>query len=278
MRSRSWASSGYILVLDFLFLDLFELARQVGSEDEVVQGLVVRGDDFALGALPLFDALFNEDDVVADVHHGVHVVGVDDGRHVVLHGDVVDKVVDEKRGLRVEPGVRFVAEEVLRVERDGPGDGGTLHHTTADLRREEVAGIGEVHTVEAELGTLASLGRGGVGEHVQREHDVLQHSHAVKEGGALEQHAHLAAELLQLVLVHCQEVATVVEYLSGVGPHKTDDVLNHDGLAGAASADDEVGLPVFEDGTNVLQDSSALKGLGDILNFNHVMSALSGLI
>lgn len=80
------------------------------------------------------------------------------------------------------------------------------------------------------------------------------------------------------MLVHCQEVATVVEYLSGVGPHKTDDVLNHDGLAGAASADDEVGLPVFEDGTNVLQDSSALKGLGDILNFNHVMSALSGLI
>ena len=109
--------------------------------------MVVGGDDLIFRALPLLHALLDEDDVVADVHHGVHVVGVDHGGHLILHRDVVNQVVDQEGGLRVEAGVGFVAEKVLRVERDGSCDGRTLHHTATDLRGVEVARIGQVDTL-----------------------------------------------------------------------------------------------------------------------------------
>ena len=135
-----------------LQLDLFHLSEQVGGEDEVVERFVVGGDDLLFRALPLLNALFDEDDVVADVDHRVHVVGVDYGRHLILHGDVVDQVVDQKRRLRVEARVGLVAEEVLGVERDGAGYGGSLHHAAADLGGVEVARLRQVDSLEAELG------------------------------------------------------------------------------------------------------------------------------
>ena len=68
------------------------------------------------------------DDIFANAHHRVHVVGVDDGGGVVFHGDGVQQVVDNQRRLGVESAVRLVAEQVFRVERNGTRNGHALLH------------------------------------------------------------------------------------------------------------------------------------------------------
>ena len=72
-----------------VFGSLFDLAEEVGSEDEVVEQFVVGLHHLVLRALPGGVAFVNEKDVLADAHHGVHVVGVDDGRDVEFVGDAV---------------------------------------------------------------------------------------------------------------------------------------------------------------------------------------------
>ena len=74
-------------LFQLLHLDFLHLAEQVGGEHEVVEFLVGRRHDVVLCALPFLVALVYEDDVLADAHDGVHVVGVDDGRDVILLGD-----------------------------------------------------------------------------------------------------------------------------------------------------------------------------------------------
>ena len=84
-------------------------------------------------------------------------MGVDDRGDVVLLGDLVDQVVDDDRGLRIEARVGLVAEEVARVEYDGAGDGHTLGHAAAKLRGVEVVGIVEVDAPQAEVHALHLL-------------------------------------------------------------------------------------------------------------------------
>ena len=72
--------------------------------------------DVILVALPVHHAACEEGDVVADAEYGVHVVCVDHGGDVVFAGDVIDELVDEDGGLRVETRVGLVAEEVFGIE------------------------------------------------------------------------------------------------------------------------------------------------------------------
>ena len=78
---------------------------------------------------------------------------------VILYSAVISwirsSIISEVLG--VQAGVRFVTEQIFRVQGDRAGNGSTLHHTAADLRRIEVAGFRQVHTVQTELGTLQTI-------------------------------------------------------------------------------------------------------------------------
>ena len=71
-------------------------------------------------------------------------MGIDHGRNVVFLGDVVDELVDEDAGLRIESRVWFVAEQILRVQGDGTRNGNTLLHATRKLTRVLIEGSGQV--------------------------------------------------------------------------------------------------------------------------------------
>ena len=73
------------------------------------------------------------DDLLTNLHNGVHIVGIDDGGDIILASNALDKVIDNDRGLRVESRVRLVTEEVARVEHDSAGDSGTLDHTSREF-------------------------------------------------------------------------------------------------------------------------------------------------
>ena len=63
--------------------------------------------------------LADEADVFTDTHYRVHIVGIDDGCHIVILGDAREEFVDDERSLWVETRVRFIAEEVFRIHHEG---------------------------------------------------------------------------------------------------------------------------------------------------------------
>ena len=88
------------------------------------------------------DEAMDIDDFFANLHNGVHIVGIDDGGDIILHSNIVDKVIDDDRGLRIEAGVWLVTEEVLRVEYYGSRNGCTLNHTSREFGGIEVSCVG----------------------------------------------------------------------------------------------------------------------------------------
>ena len=239
---------------------LAELLAEIGGKDKVVEPLVVGGEDFLIAALPRLVALIDEEDVLANADDGVHVVGIDDGGDIVLVGDVGDELVDDERCLGIEAGVGLVAEEVARLHGDGPGYGGSLLHTAAELIGVLALGSAEVDAVEAVQGAFAPLLVALGGEHVEGEHDIVEHGHGVEEGGALEEHAYLAAQQGALALAHGGEVAPVVEDVSLRGLVEPHEAVHEHGLAGAALSDDEIGLAVMELGVDVTEDLPVVEG------------------
>ena len=179
-----------------------------------------------------------------------------------------------RRRLRVEARVGFVAKQVFRLQGDGPRNGGTLHHTATDLRGIEVAGMTDLHSLEAAEGAALALAGRLAREHVEREEHILEHRHAVKQRRALKQHARLAAQVLQLRLVHRQQIAPVVEHAPALRLHQPDDTLHRHRLARAASSDDEVRLARLEDGADVVQDHAPVERLDQMFYFDHFVSMI----
>ena len=257
-----------------VFGSLLDLAEEVGSEDEIVEQLVVGLHHLVLRALPGGVAFVNEKDVLADAHHGVHVVGVDDGGGIELLRDVVDEFVDDERRFGVKSGIGLVTEEVLGVEGNGAGNGHALLHTAGYFAGIFRCSIAEVDAIQTELGTADAILITVGGEHIKGEHDVFQHGHGVEQRRALENHAHLAAEQGALALGHAHEAAPVVEHIALGRLEEADDVFYQNGLAGTALADDEVGLSAVEARGDAPEHFFVAEGLMQVSDFYHDRSCV----
>ena len=76
-----------------LYDHLAHILQKVAGKNEIGKALVVGTHNLTANALPFFMSLVDEDDVLADAHDGVHVVGVDDSGHVELTGDALQEFV-----------------------------------------------------------------------------------------------------------------------------------------------------------------------------------------
>lgn len=94
-------------------------------------------------------ALVDEDDVLANAHHRIHVVGIDDRRHLKLLGDAVKQFVDDQARFGVKSAVRLIAKQVLGIHTDGSGYGNTFLHATTDLSWELALGTNQIDAVKA---------------------------------------------------------------------------------------------------------------------------------
>ena len=86
----------FSLLIGFLYF-----SEEVACKDEGVELLVGAAHDIFFCTLPLLVSLVDVDDVFADAHNGIHVVGVDDGSHLVFGSDVMNEVVYDKAGFGV---------------------------------------------------------------------------------------------------------------------------------------------------------------------------------
>ena len=72
----------------------------------------------------------------------------------------------------------------------------------------------------------------------QRKGDVFLHGHRIKKRAALEKNAYLFADRSELALIHSDDVVTIDPNFSRVRRHQSDEVLEQNALAAAASSND----------------------------------------
>ena len=81
--------SFYILHFHFLYLP-----EEVGCKNKIVEFLVAGSEDVVFTAFPLLVSVVDINNFFTDTHYRVHVVGVDEGGHIVFMGDIVYQFVD----------------------------------------------------------------------------------------------------------------------------------------------------------------------------------------
>ena len=75
-------------------MHLSYLLIQLRGKDKIVECFVVSMEDLVARTFPLLLAAFEEDNIVAHLHDGVHVMGVDNGADVILLRNVLYEFVD----------------------------------------------------------------------------------------------------------------------------------------------------------------------------------------
>ena len=85
-----------------LFHFFLHLLKQVGGEDEIVELLVRGSHDLVFVTRPGGFTLVDKDDVLANTHHRIHVVGIDDGGGLELLRNAVQQFIDNQGGLGIQ--------------------------------------------------------------------------------------------------------------------------------------------------------------------------------
>ena len=164
-----------------------------------------------------------------------------DDRGPALPAERDGQVVDLLRAHGIEAGGRLVADEQLRIEREGPGEGGALLHATAQLARIFPGMGGQSHgaqlhqhrlvqqlTVAGDLRMMLLEG----------QRHILRHREALEQRTGLEEHAHLPHELLALAFRKAVDVfAKDVHGARGRLLHTDEDVQQR-ALPAAGAAED----------------------------------------
>ena len=104
---------------------------------------------------------------------------------------VQDQPVESGRGDRVQPGGGLVEEQQRRVQRHRARDAGPLGHAAGNLRRVQLRRVRQPDQAELHPRHRGAALRRQVGEHLQRQHDVLQQRHRAEQRARLEHHADL---------------------------------------------------------------------------------------
>ena len=83
-------------------MGLFNFLIQVGSKDKAFQILVSSVINLCVVALPTLVSLTDENDILTDLHHRVHIMSVDNCSDVILMCDFKNQMVDKQRCLRIQ--------------------------------------------------------------------------------------------------------------------------------------------------------------------------------
>ena len=94
-----------------LYFNLFHFTEEIGSKNEIIQTLIGRCKNIVFAAFPFFMPFINVDNFFSDTHYRVHVMGIDEGGHIVLTGNVHSRSVLDA----VEPGASEGLDEFSMV-------------------------------------------------------------------------------------------------------------------------------------------------------------------
>ena len=129
-------------------------------------------------------------------------MGVDYRGHVEFLRQVIYETVDEDGCVRVETGIRLVAEKIFRIQGYCTGYSYPFLHSAAEFIGIFVIRSDYIDLLEAVLCPFPSLGCRPVGEEFHREHDVLDHCSEIEEGASLEEYSDILSESLPFFVTH----------------------------------------------------------------------------
>ena len=88
------AERGEALTFDVLYLHFLNLAEKVGGKDEIIQAFVGRGKDICWRPFPLFMSFININHFLANSQYRVHIMRIDNGRHVIFLRNIMDQIIN----------------------------------------------------------------------------------------------------------------------------------------------------------------------------------------
>ena len=204
----------------------------------------------------------------------------DDGdAHGLVDGP--QQLQDGAGGIGVQGAGGLIAQQILGIGGQGPGDSNPLLLAAGELGGELVRLVLQTHQLQKISGPLLRLPLLYAGD-LQREAHVLQHTSLLQQVEALEDHGNTSAHFQQLRLRQGGHVPAVDDDLAGAGPLQQVDAADEGAFAGAGKADDTENLAVVDGKVDIPQGfhgtGSALKGLGEFLQLYHCLCPFSFLL
>src|SRR5690606_7765207 len=242
-----------------------DLIHHLVGKDEVVEVFHSGMHNVLVASFPELPALVNEQYVLTDPQHGVHVVRHHDRCHTVFFREIADQVVDTDCRLWVQTGIRFIAEQVFGIVYDRPCNANPLFHSTAQLGRHFFVDVFQAHAIEREVDAVELFLRAHSRKDVKGKAYVFFHSFGVEQCATLKKHTDLPPDLRLQVYVGVGEVPAIVIYLARIGFDQPHDALQQHTLPGTAGADDQVGNTRVKRPADILQDLLAVEGLRYVL-------------
>src|SRR5918994_4971166 len=229
---------------------------------EALGALVLGVLEEVLGGTDLHDAtLVHEDDVVGDATGEAHLVGHDDHRHAAA-SEVGHRFEDLVDHLRVQSGRRLVEEHDLGLHRQPTGYGDPLLLTPRKALRVFVGLLGDAYPLEEPRAALVGLLRRDVLDLHRGELDVLGDRHVRIQVELLEDHADLAAQLVE-ARSSPGELHAIHNELAGGDLLEAVDAPEQRALPRPRRPDDDHDLALVNDEIYVLEDLEVPEELVD---------------
>ncbi|MNZ44195.1 hypothetical protein D3C78_618230 [compost metagenome] len=177
-------------------------------------------------------------------------------------------------GLRVQGAGGFVAQQDLRVGRQGAGDADALLLAARELRRVLFGVVRQAHAGQQPGDALVDFGPRQPARQRQRQGDIVGDGLGGQQVEVLEDHPDLLAEAAQLVGVEGGNVFAVDDDLPARGLFQPVDQAQHGAFACAGMADQAEHLAVFDGQAGWVQSgdfpTGDAVGLVYMLELDHV--------
>lgn len=134
-----------------------------------------------------------------------------------------------------------------------PCNSHTLLHPPTDFSRKLIFRFPQIHTIQAEHRPFGTLTQSIIAKHIQRKHHIVQHRHRVKQSRTLENHPHLLAKHLFLLLPHQDKVTSVIQDFPFLWSEQSYNTLHQYRLTGATLTDNQVRLSIFKISIDITQ-------------------------
>src|SRR6266508_3501247 len=164
-------------------------------------------------------------------------MGNHDKRDLQTTLKIQNQLIQFGGGDGIQTGGQLVKKEQPRVERHGPGNGASLLHAAAELRRHAVRRTFQTHAMKLHRGDQPNRVRRQLGKLFQRKGDIFEQRHRSEKGAALVHHTKLFEDLTVRLAVCRRNVFTVNQDSARCGFVKTDHMFEQCALATAGTTE-----------------------------------------
>ena len=171
---------------------------------------------------------------------------------------------------RVEPGERLVVHDERRVERDRARERHAPLHAAGELLRHQIGRAAQSHRLELHQHQVADQRFRQLRALAHREGDVVERGQIGEERAELEQHAHLAPQLVELARPGPADRPAEHPDLALRRPQRPADQPQQRRLAAAAPAHDGDDASARDGERDAVEDRRAAVRKRDVLDLDQV--------